>query len=48
MHALLNPGEHLGPIAADMIPRKLGSQLAWDDATHSIYYPPVGWGIYIE
>lgn len=48
MHVLLNPGEHLGPLAADMIPTKLGSQLAWDDDAHSIYYPPVGWGIYIE
>ncbi|KAK4185326.1 hypothetical protein QBC35DRAFT_534289 [Podospora australis] len=46
MHGFLDPGDHLGPMAVDMLPKKLWSKLRWNQ--NERFDIPVGWGFYIE
>lgn len=51
MHSFLDPGDHMGPMAVEMLPKKLWRSLTWDlDAAggggcHGSI--PCGWGFYI-
>lgn len=47
MHVFLDPGDHLGSMAAEMLPKKLHSKLGWDDTINNASNLPVGWGFYI-
>ncbi|KAJ4179460.1 hypothetical protein NW767_014613 [Fusarium falciforme] len=49
MHSFLNPGDHLGPMAVEMLPKKLQRALEWDHdaANGSAFNIPCGWGFYI-
>ncbi|KAK1751395.1 hypothetical protein QBC47DRAFT_417310 [Echria macrotheca] len=47
MHGFLNPGDHLGPMAVEMLPKKLWSPLRWDAQAHGSFDIPAGWGFYI-
>lgn len=41
MHYFQDPGDHIGSLAVDRLPKKLDKELSCDDK------PPIGWGIYI-
>ncbi|KAK1836084.1 hypothetical protein QBC39DRAFT_296909 [Podospora conica] len=48
MHAFLDPGDHLGGMAVDMLPKKLWCELTWDERTHGRWgNVPEGWGFYV-
>jgi len=47
MHGFLDPGDHLGPMAVDILPKKLWCQLRWDAQANDRYNVPAGWGFYI-
>ncbi len=47
MHAFLDPEDHLGPMAVEILPKKLWSQLRWDALLNGRYSVPEGWGFYI-
>jgi hypothetical protein len=47
MHVFLNPGDHLGSLAAEMLPKKLRQKLCWDSAANNMNNLPYGWGFYI-
>lgn len=47
MHGFLDPCDHLGPMAVEMLPKKLWSQLRWDVRANDRYNVPAGWGFYI-
>ncbi|KAK0724877.1 hypothetical protein B0H67DRAFT_117931 [Lasiosphaeris hirsuta] len=47
MHAFLDPADHLGPMAVEMLPKKLWRALAWDGRVHDHFNIPHGWGFYI-
>lgn len=47
MHIFLTPGDHLGDLAAEILPKKLYSGLSWNKDLHSIANRPTGWGYYI-
>jgi hypothetical protein len=47
MHAFLDPGDHLGPMAVDILPKKLWCQLRWDAGANGRWNVPEGWGFYI-
>ncbi|KAK3323050.1 hypothetical protein B0H66DRAFT_555718 [Apodospora peruviana] len=48
MHAFLNPADHLGPVAIEMLPKKLWCKLGWDRRVHDHFNIPYGWGFYIS
>ncbi|KAK5663757.1 hypothetical protein OQA88_4188 [Cercophora sp. LCS_1] len=47
MHAFLDAGDHLGPMAVEVLPKKLWRALAWDRRVHDHFNIPQGWGFYI-
>ncbi|KAI1749652.1 hypothetical protein F4782DRAFT_512657 [Xylaria castorea] len=47
MHAFLDPGDHMGSMAVEMLPKKLRRDLSWDDSINNSLNVPVGWGFYI-
>lgn len=47
MHVFLDPGDHLGSMAAEMLPKKLRSKLFWDTSVNSVGNAPIGWGFYV-
>ncbi|KAK1750411.1 hypothetical protein QBC47DRAFT_418170 [Echria macrotheca] len=47
MHGFLDPGDHFGPGAVDILPKKLWSPLRWEPGAHGRYNVPDGWGFYI-
>lgn len=47
MHIFLTPGDHLGSMAAEMLPKKLHEELLWDNRVNSVQNLPMGWGFYI-
>lgn len=49
MHSFLDPGDHLGSMAVEMLPKKLRRALEWDrDAANGDTFDiPCGWGFYI-
>lgn len=47
MHSFLNPGDHLGPMVVEMLPKKLWAELRWDGQAHDHFNIPTGWGFYI-
>lgn len=48
MHYFRNRGDHLGPIAIEILPKKLHNILAYDHtaASGGIFRIPHGWGFY--
>ena len=48
MHGFLDPGDHLGPMAVEMLPKKLWCRLRWDVRANDRYNVPEGWGFYIR
>ncbi|RYP44158.1 hypothetical protein DL768_009352 [Monosporascus sp. mg162] len=47
MHIFLNPGDHLGSMATEMLPKKLRIKLFSDGSINNAFDLPVGWGFYI-
>ena len=47
MHVFTTPGDHLGGMATEMLPKKLHSRLLWDKNVNGVTYLPRGWGFYI-
>ena len=47
MHGFLDPGDHFGDMAVEMLPKKLWGPLRWDARQHDRYNVPSGWGFYI-
>ncbi|KAK0671564.1 hypothetical protein QBC41DRAFT_270230 [Cercophora samala] len=47
MHAFLDPGDHLGPMAVEVLPKKLWAELRWDGQANDHFNLPTGWGFYI-
>ncbi|KAI0860178.1 hypothetical protein F4860DRAFT_480382 [Xylaria cubensis] len=47
MHAFLDPGDHMGSMAVEMLPKKLHKGLSWDGSLNHPLNVPVGWGFYI-
>ncbi|KAK4446789.1 hypothetical protein QBC34DRAFT_468890, partial [Podospora aff. communis PSN243] len=47
MHGFLDPCDHFGPMAVEILPKKLWSQLRWDARANDRYNVPAGWGFYI-
>jgi len=47
MHAFQDPTDHFGPIAVEILPKKLWCQLSWDDRINHHFNVPSGWGFYI-
>ncbi|KAK4198300.1 hypothetical protein QBC40DRAFT_205206 [Triangularia verruculosa] len=47
MHAFLDPGNHMGTLAVQRLPKKLWAELRWNGQVHGHFNIPTGWGIYI-
>ncbi|KAI1735820.1 hypothetical protein F4680DRAFT_433980 [Xylaria scruposa] len=47
MHAFLDPGDHMGSMAMEMLPKKLRKELSWDGSLNNPLNVPIGWGFYI-
>ncbi|KAI0549590.1 hypothetical protein F4679DRAFT_584307 [Xylaria curta] len=47
MHAFLDPGDHMGSMAMEMLPKKLRRELSWDASLNNPLNVPIGWGFYI-
>ena len=47
MHVFLHPGDHLGSMATEMLPKKLSYPLTWCNSINDIHNVPIGWGFYI-
>ncbi|KAK3375548.1 hypothetical protein B0T24DRAFT_202892 [Lasiosphaeria ovina] len=47
MHGFLDPGDHMGPMAVEMLPKKLWRRLGWDGRVHDHFNIPTAYGFYI-